>query len=199
MRTALKMKIFQRIQSYLASSGFRQNESPFNETQLRILVNVFLNIALQYVHLIHESSTIKQYVDSIFMITATILTLVARTSMLLKNDAIFELIDKVEHILNDSKLNFYFEYTNSRMNSNQNKTFLRVKISNIEKVVRKHQSTCGNCKCDHQCHHRRYYTARFDNTKSDFLLCPILSSRRYRNGCFWVVSSSLVCVQKLWI
>lgn len=101
------MKTFQRLQKDLASLGYRRNGSPFNKTQLWIFVKVFVALTFQCVHVIYESNTIRLYVDSIFMIAATILILMSRVSTLFKNDAIYEFIDSIEKILNGSKLNFY--------------------------------------------------------------------------------------------
>lgn len=109
MKTVLKMKIFQRVQVNLASLGYRRNQSPFNTTQLWISIRFFLNLALLFAYLVCEANTPKEYVDTIFMTTGVFVINIARVSTLFKNAAIFDLIDKLEKILNGSELKCLFK------------------------------------------------------------------------------------------
>lgn len=101
------MKIFQRVQTSLASLGHRRNESPFNKTQLRVMVIVVLNLFSICAYIAREPHTVKQYLDSIYMSAVAVLITIARVCILYKNATIFDFIDTVEETVNRSELNSY--------------------------------------------------------------------------------------------
>lgn len=111
MRTAVKIRTFQRGQMTLASLGHKRNESPFNKAQLWIFVKVLLTLYSHCEYIAREHNTTKKSIYSIFMIAVVCLINVARMSTLFKNATIFNLIDTAEELLNGRELIVALKYS----------------------------------------------------------------------------------------
>lgn len=108
METAKKMKIFQQVQMNLASLGYRRNQSPFHKLQLWICAKAVLTVCSLCIYCVREANTNREYIVTIFMIASVLLINISRLSTLFENAAIFNLIDRIENIINGSKFEFLF-------------------------------------------------------------------------------------------
>lgn len=106
------MKILQRVQMSLASLGYRPSRSPFNETHLWTFFKASLALSSICAYTVCEAHTSKEYMDSVFMITVVVVINITRAGTICKSEVVFVFIDKLEKIMNGSKLNFYV-YSNN--------------------------------------------------------------------------------------
>lgn len=92
---------------YIWHHCYRANQSPFDKFQFWIFVKVFWGVFSHIVHLMRESHTPQEYMESIFMTTVGVLVAIVRVSTLFKNDTIFIYIDTVEKTINESEFSNY--------------------------------------------------------------------------------------------
>lgn len=138
MEPVPKLEIFQRVRKYLASLGYRPNQSPFNKTQLWIFVKVSVCLFLQFAYL-REPYTPKEFMNSMYMLTTVFLIAIIRVDTLFKNAAIFAYLDKIEKTINRSELNFILKFKKHSIfklkYTNGNEVSFRTEIPSIKKVV----------------------------------------------------------------
>lgn len=99
------MKLFEIVQRNLALMGYSPNQRPFTKKQIQIGVTKALCISLHGINLIYVANTPKEYMQSIFDTSVTVLVFISFISTILKMNIIFILIDKLQALVNDSKLN----------------------------------------------------------------------------------------------
>lgn len=106
-QTALKMentqqiKLFETMQTNLINLGFIPNQKmPFNVQHTRGCIIGFLAIVLHFAFLVYEADTVKQCMDSIFMITVGIAMLTSFVSTVFKTETLFIVIDGLQEIVN---------------------------------------------------------------------------------------------------
>lgn len=102
------MKIFQTTKLNLASMDLDANQSLFHKMQLLHILQGFLAIVLQCIYLIYVASTIREYMNSIFMTAFGILAYIVYWSMIFQTKTIFEFMDEFEKAINKSKIVFFF-------------------------------------------------------------------------------------------
>lgn len=98
-----RIKIFVTVKKYLALVGFGENNSAFDR---RFLINGVLGILamiLLLVHLFHVASTAREYMESIVMTMAGVVSFIAYISMHFQYANIFILINEFEEAINDSE------------------------------------------------------------------------------------------------
>lgn len=97
------MKVYGTVLKHLGSIGFRQNEPRFNKRQCEMHLKAVLNNLLICMQLFHVADTLKEYLDSVFAMTVSILIFISRASTAFKSATIFVFINGLEQIVNDSK------------------------------------------------------------------------------------------------
>lgn len=98
-----KLKFFVTIKKNLASIGFSENNSAFDTEQLLRGFEGILAIILEFVYLIHVTSTSREYMESIIMTVAGVVSLISLISMNLQFATIFILMDEFERVINESE------------------------------------------------------------------------------------------------
>lgn len=98
------MKVYQTVQKNLSLMGYSPDKRPFNKKQIKIGVEMALCIGLHIMYLVHVASTPREYMEAIFQTSVVILIFISFISTVLKMDIIFIFIDKIEILVNDSKL-----------------------------------------------------------------------------------------------
>lgn len=78
------MNFFQTIKKSLTTLGLGQNQRPFNRLQLKFTLNSLTIMILEYIYLFHVASTAKEYMDALFMSSASTLFLIAFLSSIFK-------------------------------------------------------------------------------------------------------------------
>lgn len=104
----MKMKIYQTVKTNLALIGYKENLRPFNERQKWIFIIGFSTLLANYVDLLHDSNTPKEYMDSIFMSGIGTFVQISHISTTFKMETIFIFINEVEEVINASKLKSSF-------------------------------------------------------------------------------------------
>lgn len=106
----MKMKYFQLAQKYLAFLGISSTQEPINQ---RILVTSML-YAVTWVSmcafLIREAISFKEYIDAIFMITATITLYIQFAIIAFQPKKIFTIIEAMENIDESSESAVKFQF-----------------------------------------------------------------------------------------
>lgn len=97
-----KIKIFQNVKKNLTSIGYSENQRGFHKEQLLRGFEGLLAVILQFVYLIHAATSTKEYMDSIYAITAGVGIFIAYLSMNINFSTIFVLIDDMEQLVNES-------------------------------------------------------------------------------------------------
>lgn len=97
------MKIFQTTQKYMSYAGFIRDQNTFNKRQSWTILKLTSFLALNYAYLFAEASTPRQYMNSIFMTTAGSLIVISHISVVLKTVSIFDSIDDLEKVINESE------------------------------------------------------------------------------------------------
>lgn len=103
-----RMKILQTIRHDLALIGYSANQHPYNIQQLEHGFKSTLAAAMQCVYLFFIAETSKEFIDSTFMATVAILVLISFVSTAQKTTIIFNFIDEVEKIANNSEFRINF-------------------------------------------------------------------------------------------
>lgn len=99
------MKIFQTVQMHLALMGYGANRPIININTIGEILQRTLAIICQFVYLIRHANSPKDIIDNLFMTAVAILAIISFTSTLLKKTTIFNFIDDVEKIVNESEFN----------------------------------------------------------------------------------------------
>lgn len=106
------MRIAKSVLKNLASIGYRANERPFNREQLWILLDRFITIILQFMYLLVEAKTPRQYMESYFTFCVALLMYISLMSTMVEMPTMFVFIDEIEQVIHESEcLGFHLKYT----------------------------------------------------------------------------------------
>ena len=100
------MKILESVKKNLKSIELYADKPRFHRMQLLLILECFLAIVLKCLHLVYDANTEKEYMYSILMTTFGILVFIAYLSTIFQTTAIYDFIDQLETIVNESKFNF---------------------------------------------------------------------------------------------
>lgn len=108
-----RMESFASVERNLASIGFVANQRPLHTEQLINVVRGTVASILQYLYLVFEANTDKEYMHSIFMTTFGIMIYTAHVSSIIKTVSLFDLFQYMEQLVNERKLCFQFSNNKS--------------------------------------------------------------------------------------
>lgn len=101
------MHIFQRVQRGFAFVGITAYQStqrsPFNRRNLATLFSYTLTVISFNVYLVHVAKTFWEYNDNIYTNSASTLTIICYTFLVLNMTILFKIIDDYESIAADSE------------------------------------------------------------------------------------------------
>lgn len=97
------MKIFQTTQEYMEYGGLIRDRAAFNIIQMWTIFKSVAFLILQFVYLVHEADTPREYMDSIFMTSAGFMIFISYMSIAIENEAIFDMIDELELAIQESE------------------------------------------------------------------------------------------------
>lgn len=63
------MIIFKSAKKSLAALGYDANKPPFNRKQSMNVMHSFLAIVLEFMYIVYNANTVREYINSIFMTT----------------------------------------------------------------------------------------------------------------------------------
>lgn len=101
------MKIFQTIQKNFALVGYipiqeQKNKGTFRKLQFLRMFSPVLSICLVGVYFLFVADSSEEYMYSFFTILIDVGVIVSQASLIFKNDEIFQIIDSIEMVANDS-------------------------------------------------------------------------------------------------
>lgn len=103
----MKLKVFQQIQRILAVMGFapnqQQNGRNLNYRQMIFVIVCVLNVTFLTSYIFLEATDIEEYMDAIFSLIVMVTIAVAFTSIIFKNDQLFNYIECLAKELTDRK------------------------------------------------------------------------------------------------
>lgn len=103
-----KMQLFQSVQMNLAILGICPSQSMqiscgFNGKMLKVAFFHGLSGILSCLFFVYEAHTFREYTDSIYMTSATIMVILYFLILILKMAKLFEFIDDFEKVISDSE------------------------------------------------------------------------------------------------
>lgn len=101
--------MFQIIQKHLVLLGFDRTQQhhhhhPFERKHLKVTGFSAFNCISVFVNVFYVADNIKEYMDSLFLFTLTIALAFSRASTTCKTLKIYELLDNLQGIFNESEL-----------------------------------------------------------------------------------------------
>lgn len=102
------MKIFQTVRKNLATIDFSADQRWFDAHQLRNIALSILADALQCMYIFYVADTPEQLMNSIFLTSSGILVFISYMSIISKMAELFFVLNKLEKVVNKSKLSFNF-------------------------------------------------------------------------------------------
>lgn len=96
------MKLFQTVQSHLASLGYNTNRNSFNLDTLGYILQLILALACQFIYFIRVDNT-KNAMDTVFMIAVTISVFISFIGTVQKMPIIFMFTSETEKVINGSE------------------------------------------------------------------------------------------------
>lgn len=102
----IKMKLFQLLQKNFEFLGFSQNLHPFNQRQLILYFEGVLILVSFVLFMFFIANSVKEFMNSFYLITAAIITIISFTSTVLKAPILFHFFDFIEQSVNSSKCIF---------------------------------------------------------------------------------------------
>lgn len=104
MENTQQIKLLETTQTNLINLGFIPNQkNPINVQHTRGFIIGLLAIVLHFAFLVYEADTLKQCMDSIFMITVGIAILISFVSTVFKTETLFTVINGLQEIVNKRK------------------------------------------------------------------------------------------------
>lgn len=100
-----KMKIFQNVQKNLSFIGFSANKHPLNNRLIFYGLTNILNTVAHFLYLFYIADTKEKVMKSLYISAASFIIFISFLSTVQKMKTIFSLINKVENLINKSKLN----------------------------------------------------------------------------------------------
>lgn len=104
----MKMKLFQIVRKQLTFLGFVPNQQKTSNKKFskHHTIGLFLAafcISQMAVYLFYVAKSTNEYMNSFFTLMVTVSVLLSQTSLVYKNDKIFNIIDTLEKMLNESE------------------------------------------------------------------------------------------------
>lgn len=126
------MKIFQTTQKNMRFGGYEKNRNAFNSTHRRFIMMSFLSVISYTVYTFYMANTPRLYLESLLALSSSLLALMTNISTVFKKTKIFDLIDDIEVLVNESECYLsvisYIHFGYYRISKN---TF-RIEIPKIE-------------------------------------------------------------------
>lgn len=108
MMEAQKLKIFESVKDHLASIDLDEYKPRFHRKQVVHVVQGFLALTLQYLYLVFDANTAREYMNSIFMTVVGTAVYASYWSAIFQTTTIHDFIDHYETIVNGSKFYILF-------------------------------------------------------------------------------------------
>lgn len=143
------MKIFQTIQKNLEIFGIssvQPAQTYCNRKILLYLLSCGSLIIMNCIFLIHVAKSFKEYTDSIYITSVSVALFVSFSFLIRRIANLFEFIDSLEKIINDSEYSNYICWIRySKIISNiqiwkKKKIYLRIGMCRIQRKIWKDQS-----------------------------------------------------------
>ena len=97
------MKIAQKARKYMVSLGIGPDGDRLNQKILLTTSIYSLSNILLFVFLVHDAKSFREYIDSIYTISATILVLLSFINVVNQRVKIFKTIEIFENLIEMSK------------------------------------------------------------------------------------------------
>lgn len=101
-----KLKIFQLLQRNFEFLGFSQNLHPFNQRHLILYFEGVMILVSFVLFAFFVANSVKEFMNSFYLITAASITMIAFTSTVLKTPILCHFFDFIEQGVNSSKFQF---------------------------------------------------------------------------------------------
>lgn len=174
------MKIFELIQSDLATYGLSRYQHPFNSRNLLSLFIFSIAIFLNGVYLCCEARTFLEYTRSFFAITAQTGAAAAFSFSAWNMRELFECVPEAEEIINGSEFQFCQISHNWWLVVHFNRsTHFRAYLSSIESHLRTVPSHHKTDNDDLVIYHLQNFLSHPYNSGVDYLFLHIKSGERH--------------------
>lgn len=97
------MKIFRTVRKTMKLSGITPNRVSCGLYELKHISQYVLSILLVFLYPYNRAGTVTEYMEAILMCVIAMLVLVVYLSYKFKSQAIFEVLDRFEEIINTSE------------------------------------------------------------------------------------------------
>lgn len=100
-----KLKIFQQIKSGLKIVNFSASplSNPFDRAHFIRTIRSTLSVLFQLIYLIRGAKSAKEYINSTYIITASIALILSLLNTIYKSEQMYQFFDKFENFINTSK------------------------------------------------------------------------------------------------
>lgn len=110
-----KLKIFESVKRHLASIDLDEDKPRFHRQQVLHVVKSFLALTLQYLYLVFDANTARDYMNSIFMTVVGVAVATSYWSAIFQMTTIYDFIDRYEKIITGSEFkDFFFTFEMSK-------------------------------------------------------------------------------------
>lgn len=97
------MEIFKSVRKDLVFAGFDTNKRPFHRKQLLNVVKGFLAIILDFLYLVYDANTVREYINCILMAIIGVAVFTSYLSAIFETTTIYDFINGYETLINRSK------------------------------------------------------------------------------------------------
>lgn len=97
------MKLFETLQTNWLFLGFSPNLRPFNRQQLKLLFGGAIVVISLGLYPFYKRLSIREYIDSVYMISGAIVIFIASTSNIVQMAEIFRFVDEFEKAIDMSE------------------------------------------------------------------------------------------------
>lgn len=97
------MKSFQTVQANFKSIGIESSSVPFGQYKLKHIVVDIIAIILLLIHLAFVAETSREYMTSVFIITAAIFILMTYLNFRFNSKKIFKIIAEIQQTIDKSE------------------------------------------------------------------------------------------------
>lgn len=184
IRISKGMKIHQTFQKNIATMGFvpnqqQNNNKIFRAKELWGLFFSVLNTTLPGLYFFRVANSREEYMYSLFALICAFSIALCHTSLIFKNDAIFDAIEMCENVLIESEFKFLVLFNQNSLNKLKYHNF-RFEKSWIKRNVQERQSPCWKIKQINLFYIHEYWCTWIYITKSYYQLLHLIHHR------FWL-------------
>lgn len=192
------MKLFNLLQTNLATLGICSNQSPYNAKLLMSFLIYAINIPLYGMFFLYEAKTFLDYINAIYVESASIFFAICLTNIVFKKTELFNFLLNFHKIVNKSKwtlnISIGFALIAVQLFIKFQKKILRIKKSSICNDIRQNKSTSGKNQQNHLFCYRKSDTHKFDCTKVHCMPYHLLYNW-FGKWIFWIAIPNVVSLQ----